>query len=201
MKASLLILCIYFLFLSGLAAQKRWTADDRAYLSAHLTQTRDTLLKETANLSEAQWNFKESPGRWSIKEVTEHIALWELLLMHEVSRALRTEADTVRTARPDSVIAGFILEEKPHVSVEYTQPFTYTLPMGLNDGKTNTAWFAKMRAESIAFIDSTRRNLRAHYMSPARPNIHQVYITIWGHCERHLQQIRKIKTHRNYPAR
>lgn len=192
---------ILLLLVNSLFAQKRWTEDDRTYLLQHLRQTRDWMTKETASLSEAEWNFKESPNRWSIKEVTEHIAIWEMLFMHEVSRAFRTAPDTARTAWADSVYEGFILEEKPHVSVEYTKPFTYTLPMGLADGKTNVSWFVKMRNESIAFLDSTQRDLRLYYQSPIRPNVHQVYISAWGHCERHLRQIRKIKAHPNYPKR
>lgn len=191
--------CFLLVFSFELLSQKLWTGEDRAYLLSHLIQTRDSLIQETNNLTEAQWNFKESPERWSIKEVTEHIAIWELLLMHEVSKALGTKADTARMPKPDSLYAGFILDEKPHISVEYTKPFTYTLPMALNDGKSNVAWFLKMRNESINFIDSTKQNLRIQYMTPGRPNVHQVYIYIYGHCERHLRQIRKIKTNSRYP--
>jgi hypothetical protein len=165
-----------------------------------LKKTRDSLIQDTTNISEAQWNFKETAERWSIKEVVEHIAIWELLLTHEVSRALGMKPDTARQQRPDTMYVRFILEETPHISVEYTKPFTYTLPVGLNTGPNNVAWFLKMRNESINFIDTTQRNIRLHYMSPTRPNVHQVYITIWGHCSRHLRQIRKIKTHKNYPA-
>jgi hypothetical protein len=73
-------------------SQKLWNEDDRAYLLSQLKQTREALLKETSNLSDAQWNFKESPDRWSIKEVTEHIGIWELLLTHEVSNSSRHES-------------------------------------------------------------------------------------------------------------
>lgn len=70
------------------SSQKLWTEDDRKYLVANLQRTKDALIKETENLTEAQWNFKESADRWSIKQVVEHVDIWELLLMHEVSKAL-----------------------------------------------------------------------------------------------------------------
>ena len=183
------------------SSQKLWTDTDRKYLVDNLQRTRDALTKETENLTEAQWNFKESADRWSIKQVVEHIDMWELLLMHEVSKALFAgpQLELAKTAKPDSIYVGFILEEKPHVSTEYTKPFTYTLPMGLNDGKTNVAWFLKMRDESIAYLKKATEDLRTYYLKPGRPNIHQVYITIFGHTERHLRQVRKIKANSNYP--
>lgn len=183
------------------SSQKLWTEEDREYLVGNLQRTKDALIKETGNLTEVQWNFKESADRWSIKQVVEHIDTWELLLMHEVSKALSAgpQVELAKTAKPDSIYAGFILEEKPHISTEYTKPFTYTLPMGLNDGKTNVAWFLKLRDESIAYLKSATEDLRTYYLKPGRPNIHQVYITIFGHTERHLRQIQKIKVHSSYP--
>lgn len=182
-------------------SQKLWTEADRKYLIDSLTTTRDSLIKETANLTEAQWNFKESPDRWSIKEIVEHIAIWELLLTHEVSKDLSAgqQPELNATARPDSMYLGFILEQKPHISVEYTKPFTYTLPMGLNNGKNNMAWFLKMRNESIGYLKIAEEDLRSYYLKQGRPNVHQVYIYIFGHSERHLRQIRRVKANINYP--
>src|SRR5215470_8399625 len=69
-------------------SQKLWTETDRKYLLENLTHTRDLLIEETKGLTEAQWNFKESKDRWSINEITEHLALWELILEREISQAL-----------------------------------------------------------------------------------------------------------------
>ena len=55
---------------------KVWTDTDRRYLLDNLARSRDELIKETKGLTDKQWNFKESPDRWSIKEVTEHICIW-----------------------------------------------------------------------------------------------------------------------------
>lgn len=204
MKPICAIICIataMCICITSNAQTKHWTEADRHWLLDSLKTTRDQLIKETENLTDAQWNFKESSDRWSIKEVVEHICYWELLLTHEVSRALGQgpKPNVAANAKADSIYLGFILEQTPHISIEYTKPFTYTLPMGLNDGKNNFAWFFKMRNESINFIDSTTTDLRAYFMYDTRPNIHQVYIYIFGHTERHLRQIRKIKANANYP--
>ena len=178
-----------------------WSETDRKYLVDNLARTREMIIRETTNLTKDQWNFKESPDRWSISEVVEHIAIWELLLSHEVSKALSAGLQPAlnKDAKPDSIYVGFIMENKLHISTEYTKPFTYTLPMGLNDGKNNLAWFLKMRNESIDYLSTSKEDLRSYYLKASRPNIHQLYITIFGHSERHHRQIMKIKAHPNYP--
>ncbi|HEV8503885.1 MAG TPA: hypothetical protein VGQ53_00745, partial [Chitinophagaceae bacterium] len=69
-------------------SQMLWTDGDRKYLAENLARTRDSLIRETKNLTEAQWNFKESADRGSINQITEHLALWELILEREISQAL-----------------------------------------------------------------------------------------------------------------
>ena len=180
---------------------KLWTEADRKYLLDNLARSRDELIRETIDLSRAQWNFKESPERWSINEIVEHIATWELLLDHEISRGLGVgpQPQLSKLAHTDSEYLAFIMEEKPHVSDEYTKPFTFTIPMGLNEGKNNLSWFLKMRNESIDFVANAREDLRAYFLKPGRGCTHQIYITLFGHTDRHLRQIRKVKQHPNYP--
>lgn len=180
-----------------------WTENDRKYLLENLIRSKELLVEETKNLSKEQWSFKESPDRWSINQVVEHIVIWEMLLDHEISRALRDgiKPDLAKTASPDSVFVNFIMEEKVHVTTDYTKPFTYTVPMGLNEGKNNVAAFLKLRNESITYLETAKEDLRSYNLKPGSPNIHQRYITLFGHCDRHLRQIRKIKQHTGYPKK
>ena len=201
MKKIILSGC-FCLMLSALLSQKLWTEGDRNYLVENLTRTKEMLIKETQDLSENQWNFKESPDRWSIREVIEHVAIWELLLQARVSNAMGNgpHPELAATAKPDSIYLGFIMEEKPHISIDYTKPFTYTLPMGLNSGQTNMAWFLKMRNESVEWLKNATEDLRIYQQFPGdKKNLHQVYITIFGHSERHYRQIMKIKSNPAFP--
>ena len=182
---------------------KLWAEDNRKYLIDNLSRTRDSIIAETKNLSQAQWNFKESPDRWSINQIVEHLAIWETLLQREISQALvagpRPELN--KESRTDSAVVGFLMEENPHIATEYTKPFTFTVPMGLNDGKNNLTWLLKLRNEGINYVDSTTADLRAYFLRPGRGNVHQVFITIFAHTERHLRQIRKVKLDAKYPKR
>jgi len=193
-----------FLTCQGYAQEtKLWTEADRKYLLDNLTRSRDELIRETKDLTKEQWNFKESGERWSINQIVEHIATWELLMSHDISRMLAKgpQPELATKARPDSINLNFIMEEKQHISTEYTKPFTYTVPMGLNDLKSNVAWLLKMRNESIGYVGTTQDDLRMYFL-PGRPNnIHQVYITLFGHTDRHLRQLKKVKQHPNYPKK
>jgi len=182
---------------------KLWTEADRKYLLDNLTRSREELISETKGLTKEQWNFKESVERWSINQIVEHIAIWEMLMSHDISRMLSKgpQFELAANARHDSINFNFIMEEKQHITTEYTKPFTYTVPMGLNDLQCNVQWLLKMRNESIGYVATTTDDLRLYYL-PGRPNnIHQVYITLFGHTDRHLRQLRKVKQHPNYPTK
>ncbi len=198
---SLIILSIGIAMPSLSQQPKLWKENDRNYLVSNLINSRDELIKETGNLTEQQWNFKESPDRWSIKEVVEHVDIWELLMQHEINMALSSGPlpDYVKTADPDSVIYNFIMEEKPHIATDFTRPFTFSVPMGLNSGKTNMAWLVKMRNESIHYLQTTNDDLRLYFLKEDSTSVHQIYILIFGHTNRHLRQIKKIKQASGYP--
>ena len=201
-KVKIILSALVCLLLSiSLLAQTFWTESDRTYLIENLKRTRDLVIEETKNLTEQQWTFKEAPERWSINQVVEHLAIWELLLDREISQALVAGAqpELTKNAKTDSSVLTFLMEEKPHITTEYTKPFTFTVPMGLNSGNNNLAWFLKMRNESLNFLDSTKTDLRYYFLRAGRGNVHQVYITIFAHTDRHLRQIRKIKANANYP--
>ena len=184
-------------------SQKLWTESDRKYLLNKLTATRDSLVKETQHLSEAQWNFKESPTAWSINQVVEHLALWELILQREISQALLLgpQEDKVikDVGKADSLKLAVLMEEKPHITTDYTKPFTFTVPMGTNQGENNIAWFLKMRNEGINYVDTATSDLRYYFRPGRKDDVHEIFISVFGHTSRHLRQIRRIKTNPKYP--
>jgi hypothetical protein len=191
---SFFLLCfsLTILFAGAQTKQKLWTENDRKFLLENL--------KETQNLTEAQWNFKENADRWSIRQVVEHIGIWELLLQREITLAYMggPKPDLAATAIPDSININFLKDTAAHIATEYTKPFTYRVPMGLSSGPDNMAWFLKMRNESIDFLTNTNEDLRLYFGRPGR-SIHYVYLSTYGHSDRHLRQILKIKHHPNYP--
>src|SRR5215467_3567346 len=56
------------------------TPADKEKALAYLEKTKAGVVEATKGLSDAQWNFKPGPDRWSIAEVMEHLALAEDML-------------------------------------------------------------------------------------------------------------------------
>lgn len=196
----LLTFCFAVFFVDAQTTQRLWTETDRKFLLENLKRSRDELIKETENLTDAQWNFKESPERWSIRQVVEHIGIWELLLQREITLAYMSgpRPELVPAAVPDSITMRFLKDTAAHIATEYTKPFTYSVPMGLSSGKDNMIRFLKMRNESIDFLTAATEDLRVYFGRPGR-SIHYVYLSTYGHTDRHLRQIAKIKRHPDYP--
>jgi hypothetical protein len=178
---------------------KLWTEADRQYTLDNLQRTRDEIIRETESLTPAQWAFHESPDRWSIGEVVEHLALWEIIWSREISMGSRSkpQPELNQGSKPDSYYAEWIMEPTPHKSPDFSRP------TGFIEGKNNLLFFTKLRDQTIDFVKATHADMRAHFELTATDsprNMHQVYIFQWGHVDRHLRQIRKIKEHPNYPT-
>ncbi len=179
-----------------------WTEKDRTYLVNNLRRSIEQINEATRNLSDAQWNFKPAPAKWSINQVVEHIAIWELLLQRDISLALSDppKPELAKTAWPDSSAVGFIMEEKPHHSLDYTKPFSFTIPMGVNEGPQNLLWLQKLRKDDAAFVTGAKQDLRIYFRGMGTESVHVLYILIFGHADRHLRQIMKIKADPAFPS-
>ena len=78
-KMSLAGVPVAFLLMAGAAsasAQEVTQAEKDSALK-YLETTKKGVLEATKGLSEAQWNFKAGPDRWSVAQVMEHIAAAE----------------------------------------------------------------------------------------------------------------------------
>lgn len=177
---------------------KHWSEADRQYQLQNFKRTRDSLVKETANLTDDQWHFKESPERWSIAEIVEHLALWEVIFARDAKILLRNNPEPVLAmkSRTDSSYLDFIMEEKQHNAPDYSKP------TGFIRGKNNLHFFLERNAQIIRFVETTDKDLRVYFQPVGDGmfrNLHQVFLVQWGHVDRHLRQIKKVKAHPAFP--
>ncbi len=177
-----------------------WTEADREYLLNNLVRSKNSLMEETNGLTEEQWNFKGDPDQWSINQIIEHLALYELIFMNDIAVALQIGPLPKFTHyAPDSLFLDQDpMDLKKNVTTNFTKPFSYTVPLGNNEGRDNLTWLTKMRQETIDFVKSEDRNLRIYYVNFG-PNIHQKCMMIFSHSDRHLRQIRRVKSNPNFP--
>src|SRR5258707_10142064 len=74
--AGVLIALILMAGATAASAQEVTQAEKDKALQ-YLETTKKNVLEATKGLSEAQWNFKSAPDRWSVAQVMEHIAAAE----------------------------------------------------------------------------------------------------------------------------
>ncbi len=201
MKRLLFACCAGALLVSGLRAQEL-TKVERAKAVDYLKQTRADVLAATKGLSDAQWNFKPAPDRWSIAEVTEHIAASEDLILGNVrTNVMKAPA----RSEPEDVKAldELILQKLPDRSVkkQTIDPLRPTNRFG--SAKESLKHFKDSRAQTIAFVKETK-DLRAHATdSPLGKKLdaYEWVLFIAGHSERHTKQIDEVKADPNFPKK
>ncbi len=165
----------------------------------YLESTKKGVLEATKGLSDAQWNFKAGPDRWSIAQVTEHIAAAE-----DYIRGLVVEKVMVAPAVPgrdlkksdDAVIA--IVPDRSQ-KAQAPEPLVPTNRFGSPDGSLKH--FVESRVTTEDFLKSTS-GLRDHAVdSPMGTKLdgYEFVLLIAAHSERHTKQILEVKADPNYP--
>ena len=190
---------IGLLFTSTLIAQDTtWTGADKKILIDNFIRTQKEVNEETKNLTLAQWNFKENANAWSIAEVIEHLNMWQIVTQEHIRFMFYNGPQPALAiiAQTDSVATTFIYEEKKHISPDFT------IPTGMVPGKANLDLFNVYCNRIIDNIKSSDLNFRLYFRKFTdgyMTNMNQAYIIQYGHVDRHLRQIRRIKTDKNFP--
>lgn len=176
------------------------TTADRKRLVQELETSRETFLASINGLSEAQWNFKPAPEKWSIAEVAEHLTLVE----QGIGGMLRTSLVPITPFPADSAAkleAGVraLYGDRTH-RMNSPEGFVPT-------GKWKTqsellAAFTAARAETLEYVRTSHDSLRARAMPhPAFGQIDGAHVAVLlaAHMNRHVQQIEGVKNSEGYP--
>ncbi|MBC8003683.1 MAG: DinB family protein [Opitutaceae bacterium] len=203
MKRLLFALCLTLTVLLSPALQaQNLTPEDREKAVKYLEKTRAALLEATKGLSEAQWSFKQAPDRWSVAEVTEHIAAAEDFLMgmilEKVMKApARTEADDVKA------LDELVLQRIPDRTSKVQAPEPLRPSNKFGSPKESLKHFTESRAKTIEFVKITK-DLRQHATdSPLGKKLdgYQWVLFIGAHSERHTKQLNEVKADPNFPKK
>ena len=201
MKRLLFGLFLTALLTPALRAQSL-SPEDRDKALKYLQTTRANVLEATKGLSAAQWNFKPAPDRWSVAEVTEHIAAAEDFLVGMVNEKVmkapaRTEADDVKA------IDEQVLKAIPDRTnkVQAPEPLQPTNRYG--SPEASLRHFEESRAKTMEFLKSTN-DLREHAVdSPLGKKLdgYEWLLFVAAHSERHTKQINEVKADPNFPKK
>jgi uncharacterized damage-inducible protein DinB len=201
MKRSLTVLAVILCAVAS-AFPQTLTQADRDQAMQYLESTRKGVLDATAGLSEAQWNFKSGPDRWSVAEVTEHIAAAEDFLMGMVtSQVMKAPA---RPAGDDvKALDAMVLAKIPDRTDkrQAPEPLKPTNRFGSPEGSLKH--FTEARAQTEAFL-KTHDDLRDHAIdSPMGKKLdgYEWILFVAAHSERHTKQIKEVEADPNFPKR
>jgi uncharacterized damage-inducible protein DinB len=177
------------------------TQNERDKAISHFNATRKVLLDSLAGLSDAQWNFKPSPERWSIAECAEHIAVSEDAIFELVQKALKSPAEPDKKALAQGK-DEMLLRAMPNRSVKAQAPEFLQPKRRWPDRESLIAHFKQSRDRNIAYLQTTEDDLRGHFLEhPVFKTLdtYQMMLLISAHCERHTLQINEVKADPNYP--
>lgn len=199
MKRSFPIVALLSILAAAAFAADAPAPSDRDVLLAELRRTESHFLSSIEGLTDAQWNYKAAPDRWSIAECAEHIAAAESFL-----RPLIAES-TKKTLAPDVLGSAHKDEILKKGLVDRTQKFKAPEPiMPTNRFGTPAAAveaFRKARAETIALAAGDfdlRTQGDTHFIfGPLDANGWFLFLS--GHSERHTLQIEEVKAAPGYP--
>src|SRR6266403_2394518 len=187
------------LALVGTAACAQETAQaDKDKTLVYLETTKKGVLDATKGLSQAQWNFKAAPDKWSVAECMEHIAAAE-----DFIRAMVVENVMKAPAAPDRDIAKIdagILAMVPDRTnkVQAPDPLKPTNRFGSPEGSLKH--FVESRATTEEFLKKTP-DLRGHAAENpmgGKWDAYEFILLFAAHSERHTKQIEEVKANENF---
>ena len=194
---------IALLLTSGAAAasaqEVTQTEKDRAL--QYLETTKKNVLEATKGLSEAQWNFKPAPDRWSVAQVMEHIAAAEDfirdLVKEKVMMAPAGEAGRDVKKTDEGVL---MMVPDRTTKAQAPEPLVPTNRFGSPDASIKH--FVESRATTVNFLKTTT-GLRDHVADSPLGKLdgYEFVLLIAAHSERHTKQINEVKADPNFPKK
>lgn len=200
MKSKVIVSALgLFITTLAFAADAPLAASEKDALISQLKRTEAKFLKAVEGLSEAQWNYKPAPDRWSIAECAEHITASEPMLRGYIADAMKsTLAEDVRgTAKQDEKILTAIVDR----SQKFKAPEPLIPTNRFGTPAAAIAAFQKERAETIA-LASSDVDLRAHgakHFALGPLDAYGWFLFQSGHSERHTLQIEEVKNDPGFP--
>jgi hypothetical protein len=176
------------------------TDADRDKALKYLESTRQGVLDATKGLSAAQWNFKPAPDRWSVAEVTEHIAAAEDMIRGMVVEKVLTSGPRKEPADV-ATLDAMVLAMIPDRSNKRQAPDNLRPTNRFGSPEASLKHFEESRTKTEDLV-KTNPDLRAHAMqSPLGKELdaYEWILFIGAHSERHTKQINEVKADPNFP--
>jgi hypothetical protein len=174
---------------------------DRDALINDLERSRKVFLDAIADVkTEAQWNYKPAPDRWSVAECAAHIIAAEQYFRDQIAAALKTPALPAekRSNAGDAVISKMVRDR----SSTFQAPAQLE-PKGKVVPKAQAITdFEATRKKTLDYVRTTQDPLREHGSAGPGGQVtsaYQLVLMLSGHTERHTAQLQEVKASAGYP--
>jgi uncharacterized damage-inducible protein DinB len=197
-----LLMASVVLSIASPAFTETLTQVERERAMSELHATRKQFLDSIAGLSDAQWNFKPSPGVWSVAEVAEHIAISEDMIFKAVTERVMKTPPTPEKKPEVHGKDELVLEKAVDRSTKFQAPEMLRPTRRWPTEPVLTDHFKESRDRTIAYVENTQDNLRDHFLEhPAFKLLdgYQWMLLISAHSHRHTLQIEEVKANPNFP--
>ena len=181
---------------AGMRGEASITELERQRLLAHLEMTSAWLMDEVSGLSEAQLAFKPSKEAWSIAQVLDHVVVVAPIYWQDLQRALATAPSDLASRDTDASILWYGIDRTNREQAIPTElPTTNVRPH-----KTLVAEYRTHHNRLRQYVMTTKDDLRRHLVARQGSDAYQWVLLISTHEQRHILQIREIKTAPGFPS-
>ena len=167
----------------------------------YLETTKKNVLEATKGLSEAQWNFKPAPDRWSVAQVMEHIAAAEDFIRGLVKEKvmLSPAGEPGRDVKKTDEAVLAMVPDRTN-KAQAPEPLVPTNRFGSADGSIKH--FVESRATTEDFL-KTATGMRDHVTDSPLGKLdgYEFVLLIAAHSERHTKQINEVKADPDFPKK
>ena len=194
---------IVVLALAGAASAKAQDVAqaEKEHALQYLESTKKGVLDATKGLSDAQWNFKPAPDRWSVAQVMEHLAAAEDMIRGLAQdQVMKTPVVPIRDAEETKKADDAVLAMVPDRShkVQAPEPLQPTNRFG--SPVAAQKHFVESRAVTEEYLKNTT-GLRAHFGDSPMGKLdgYEFVLLIAAHSDRHTKQMLEVKADPNFP--
>jgi hypothetical protein len=149
------------------------------------------------SLEDSRRQFVEVTAHRSIAEIAEHIALSEDKLFQDAVESLKKRDPDPGSRKPtDEAVMKFMTDRTIKAQApDYLQPGRTLSSAAIVER------FARSRERNVAYIRTTKDDLRHHYtVGPlGSMDASQTIIGMSGHCEKHVGQMRDVIAAPGFP--